>query len=108
FKELKQASKVSFNHQKELLEYEFKAIYGGGDSLSYDEKSHAIQLMKSHQIKLPLEEIKSDFHSQKEEQNKYYTPAWKQARDTLFTLRIYNRTLNKMERNSKENKTPQE
>src|SRR5699024_6754271 len=66
------------------------------------------QLMKNHQIKLPLEEIKNDFHLQEDKQNRYDTPAWKQARDTLFTLRIYNRTLNKMERNSNENKTPQE
>lgn len=109
FQDLRKASETALEYQENLLNNEFNAVYSSENSLSYEEKYHAIQLMKDHQIKLPLEKIKDDFNSTT---NRYkesnYVPAWKQAKDTLFTLRIYNRTLNKMERTSNENKTPQE
>lgn len=99
FKELREASELSFDYQKELLEHEFDTVYNSNHNLTHEEMNYAVQLMKDYQIKLPLEEIKNEYQkSSPENDYSLYTPAWKQANDTLFTISIYNRTVNKLDR----------
>src|SRR5699024_4857161 len=82
-----------------IIQQEFYAIYGeANDSLNDDEKNYTIQLMKDYQICLPEDEIKEEYlKSEKRESENVYVPAWKQAKDTIVSLNIYNRTLNKLE-----------
>src|SRR5699024_1542559 len=107
FKELKYASYKAFEYQKDILQQEFYAIYGDGDySLNDDEKNYAIQLMKDYKICLPEDEIKEEYlESEKREGENVYVPAWKQAKDTIVSLNIYNRTLNKLENVNLDNLT---
>src|SRR5699024_9885762 len=107
FKDLKHASYKSFEYQKDILEQEFYAIYGeANDSLNDDEKNYAIQLMKDYQICLPEDKIKEEYlESKKRESENIYVPAWKQAKDTIVSLNIYNRTLNKLENVNLDNLT---
>src|SRR5699024_3011105 len=105
--ELKHASYKAFEYQKDILEQEFYAIYGDDDySLNDNEKYYAIQLMKNYQICLPEDEIKEEYlESEKRESENVYVPAWKQAKDTIVSLNIYNRTLNKLENVNLDNLT---
>ena len=107
FKELKYASYKAFEYQKDILQQEFYAIYGeANDSLNDDEKNYTIQLMKDYQICLPEDEIKEEYlKSEKRESENVYVPAWKQAKDTIVSLNIYNRTLNKLENVNLDNLT---
>src|SRR5699024_12658500 len=43
--------------------------------------------------------------SEKREGENVYVPAWKQAKDTIVSLNIYNRTLNKLENVNLDNLT---
>src|SRR5699024_11796915 len=88
-------------------EQEFYATYGDDDySLNDNEKYYAIQLMKNYQICLPEDEIKEEYlESEKRESENVYVPAWKQAKDTIVSLNIYNRTLNKLENMNLDNLT---
>src|SRR5699024_5743038 len=99
FNELKNASHEAFEFQKDILKHEFYAIYGDSDtSLTDDEKHYAIRLMKDYQICLPEDKIKEEYlKSDVRENGNKYIPAWKQAKDTIVSLNIYNRTLNKLE-----------
>src|SRR5699024_3184270 len=101
FNGLKAASEKTLNSQKVILQSEFSAIYGNVDSsLTDDEKNYAIQLMKDYQICLPEDKIKEEYlHSDKENENQY-APAWEQAKDTVVSHNIYNRTLKKLENES--------
>src|SRR5699024_10086465 len=97
YRELKHASELSLDYQKELLTHEFNAVYNESHNLSYEEMNYAVQLMKDYQIKLPLDEIKNEYNKSDNENINIHVTAWKQAKDTLFTLKIYDRTLNKLE-----------
>jgi len=96
FNELKHAAHVSFSFQKDILQHEFYAIYGNGEqSFTDEEKNFAIQLMKNYQVCLPEDKIKDEYL--KSIDSKKYVSAWKQAKDTIVSLNIYNRILNKLE-----------
>src|SRR5699024_9297614 len=99
FNELKKASHEAFEFQKDILKHEYYAIYGDSQiSLTDDEKHYAIRLMKDYQICLPEDKIREEYLKSdvRENENKYI-PSWKQAKDTIVSLNIYNRTLNKLE-----------
>lgn len=98
YNELKHAAHVSFSFQKDILQHEFYAIYGNGEqSFTDEEKNFAIQLMKDYQICLPEDKIKNEYLKFIEKDYEYkYVPAWKQAKDIILSLNIYNRTLNKL------------
>src|SRR5699024_4002569 len=101
FNELKADSEKTLNSQKVILQSEFSAIYGNGDtSLTDDEKNYAIQLMKDYQICLPEGKIRKEYLQSDKENEKQYVPAWEQAKDTVVSLNIYNRTLKKLENES--------
>lgn len=112
FNELKQATIVSYDYQKELLDLEFSSIYSDVDKnkFSYDEKYFAMQLLKDQNILLPQDTIKFEYVSQdkKDEFNKKYVPLWKQAQDTLTSLDIYERTIDKLERMHIDEVSPEE
>src|SRR5699024_11770267 len=94
FNELKKASHEAFEFQKDILKHEYYAIYGDSQiSLTDDEKHYAIQLMKDYQICLPEDKIKKEYlNSDGRENRNKYIPAWKQAKDTIVSLNIYNQT----------------
>src|SRR5699024_7411949 len=96
-----------FEYQKDILQQEFYAVYGeANDSLNDDEKNYAIQLMKDYQICLPEDEIKEEYlKSEQRESTNVYVPAWKQAKDTIVSLNINKRTLNKVEHVNLDNLT---
>src|SRR5699024_10825064 len=52
-------------------------------------------LMKNYQVCLPEDKIKDEYL--KSIDSKKYVSAWKQAKDTIVSLNIYNRILNKLE-----------
>jgi len=102
FNELKQATITSLDYQKDLLDMEFSSVYEdvSNKDYSYDEKYFAMKLLKDHNILLPDEIIKDEFKKQgkSEDYNKQYIPVWKQAKDTMTSIDIYNRTVNKLKR----------
>lgn len=112
FNELKRATVISYDYQKELLDMEFSAIYSDVDKneFSYDEKYFAMQLLKDQNIMLPKDAIKFEYISQdkKYEFNRKYIPLWKQAEDTLTSLDIYSRTIHKLERTNTSKVSPEE
>src|SRR5699024_8013155 len=99
FNELKNASHEAFEYQKDILQYEFYAIYGDSEiSLTDDEKHYSIRLMMDYQICLPEDKIREEYlKSDVRENGNKYISAWKQTKDTIVSLNIYNRTLNKLE-----------
>ena len=110
FNELKHAAHVSFSFQKDILQHEFYAIYGNSEhSFTDDEKNFAVQLVKDYQICLPEDKIKEEYLKSFEKDDEYkYVPAWKQAKDTIVSLNIYNRTLNKLKNVNFDNLTAED
>lgn len=104
FNELKQATIISLSYQKELLDMEFSAVYENVniEDFNYDEKYFAIKMLKDYNIKLPENEIRKEMINQGKykEYEKMYTPVWKQAKDLMTSIRIYDRTLNKIKNQS--------
>src|SRR5699024_3165221 len=100
FEELRDATIVSMEYQERLLDIEFSSVYEGENlkHFSYEEKYFAIKLLKDHNILLPAEEIKNEFIKQKKdiEEAKMFIPLWKQAKETLTSIQIYSRTINKL------------
>lgn len=110
FNELKEATIISLDYQKELLDMEFSSIYSNQkvDDYTYEEKDYALKLVKNHNIVLPADKIKSEYKAQNqtEDINKNYVPAWQQAKDTLNSIKIYDRTINKLKRQDKDELSP--
>lgn len=102
FKELKEASNLSYNYQEYLLNEEFKMLYGESqlNEFSNIEKYFAIELLKKHDILLPEELIKEEYITRSKDFDNItnLVPTWKQAKDTLSSIRIYERTINKISR----------
>src|SRR5699024_4686002 len=97
YRELKQASALSLAYQQELLKQEFEAVYQDDYHLSYEEMDYAVELMKDYQIKLPVNEIEDEYRKSNQRHLNTHVPAWKQAKNTLVTLNIYDSTLRKLE-----------
>lgn len=112
FDELKQATVISLEYQKELLDMEFNSIYPDNDTneYSYEEKYYALKLVKDHNIVLPDDKIKTEYHerNQAEDIHKNYVPVWQQAKDTMNSLEIYERTINKFNRQNDDEISPDE
>lgn len=110
FNELKDAAHVSYSFQKDILQNEFYAIYGDSEHFfTDDEKNFAVQLMKDYQICLPEDKIKEEYLKSIEQGSEHkYVPAWKQAKDTIVSLNIYERTLNKLENINTDNLTAED
>src|SRR5699024_358759 len=96
FNELKEATRVSLDYQKDLTNIEFKAVYPKQDNqLSIDEKYYALYLLKEHEILLPEDKIKEYFKQNDEHIINNYVPVWKQAKDAIISIEIYNKSINK-------------
>ncbi|MFG6121131.1 MobQ family relaxase [Thalassobacillus sp. B23F22_16] len=111
FNELKQASITSFGYQKHLTDTEFAAVYDKANinDFSYDEKYFALQMLKDYNILLPEDKIKKEMKNQdKYNENQLYTPTWKQAKDLMTSINIYDRTINKLSKQNTDKATPEE
>lgn len=100
FKELKSASNLSYEYQSKMLNEEFKLLYGEVQSKEFTniEKYFAIELLKKHNILLPQELIKEEYLTRSKDFDNItnLVPTWTQAKDTLTSIRIYERTINKI------------
>ncbi|TCP24460.1 plasmid mobilization system relaxase [Scopulibacillus darangshiensis] len=99
FDELKKATEISLDYQKELTNLEFHSIYNRGYAKDYsiEEKYFVLDLLKKHNILIPSNKIKDEYQRQavSNENISTYVPVWKQAKDTLTSIEIYNRSIRK-------------
>lgn len=106
FDELKTASAISLDYQKHLLNTEFSIVYEPRllNDFSYEEKYFAMDLLRKHNIVLPKELIKEEFALRQKDYDymSLQVPVWKQAKDTLTSIGIYDRTINKINRTKPE------
>lgn len=106
FDELKSASAISLDYQKHLLNTEFSIVYEPRllNDFSYEEKYFAMDLLRKHNIVLPKELIKEEFALRQKDYDymSLQVPVWKQAKDTLTSIGIYDRTINKINRTKPE------
>src|SRR5690606_30562778 len=67
---------------------------------SYEEKYFAMDLLRKHNIILPKELIKEEFTLRQKDYDymALQVPVWKQAKDTLTSIGIYDRTIKKINR----------
>lgn len=106
FDELKSATRVSLDYQKHLLNTEFSIVYDPKllNDFSYEEKYFAMDLLRKHNIVLPKELIKEEYTLRQKDYDylALQVPVWKQAKDTLTSIGIYDRTINKINRTKPE------
>ena len=102
FNELKSATSISLDYQKHLLNTEFSIVYDPKllNDFSYEEKYFAMDLLRKHIIILPKELIKEEFTLRQKDYDymSLQVPVWKQAKDTLTSIGIYDRTIKKINR----------
>lgn len=102
FNELKSATSISLNYQKHLLNTEFSIVYDPKllNDFSYEEKYFAMDLLRKHNIILPKELINEEFTLRQKDYDyiALQVPVWKQAKDTLTSIGIYDRTIKKINR----------
>lgn len=111
FNELKQASITGLEYQKYLMDTEFTAVYNGADisTFSDNEKYFALQMLKDYNILLPEDKIKTEMMNQEGyNDNQLYTPSWKQAKDLMTSINIYDRTVHKLRNKNIDKATPKE
>src|SRR5699024_3279668 len=109
FDELKKATEISLGHQKQLLNEEFNAVYNPQKSFMDEEKYFAISQLKRNNIYIPEDRIKYEYKNYFEGENSQnYIPAWKQAKDMLKSIRIYDNTVNRIEKTNLDNINPEE
>lgn len=110
YNELKDATRISLEHQKRLVDAEFSSVYGSAETkkFSYEEKNFSTKLLKEHNILLPNELIKDEYLKQgkDKEHTRLYIPTWKQAKDTMASIDIYDRTLRKLNRSDMNKLSP--
>lgn len=106
FDELKSATSISLDYQKHLLNTEFSIVYEPKllNDFSYEEKYFAMDLLRKHNIILPKELIKEEYTLRQKDYDymALQVPVWKQAKDTLTSIGIYDRTINKINRTKPE------
>lgn len=102
FNELKEATVISLKHQEKEVDAEFNSIHEDVNEheFSYEENNFAMKLLKEHSILLPKELIKDEYvHQGKDlEDQKLYVPTWKQGKDVITSIGIYNSTIDKLNR----------
>lgn len=107
FDELRTASSISFKQQQHLLNAEFSIVYDPKllNDFSYEEKYFAMDLLRKHNILLPKELIKEEYTLREKDFDymKVQVPVWKQAKDTLTSIGIYDRSINRINRMKAEN-----
>ncbi|MDJ0333284.1 MobA/MobL family protein [Planococcus sp. S3-L1] len=106
FDELKMASSISLKHQQDLLNTEFSIVHNAKylNDFSYEEKHFAMDLLRKHNIILPKELIKEEFTLREKEYDNTANqiPVWKQAKDTLTSIGIYERSIKRINRSRPE------
>ncbi|MGE6370583.1 MobA/MobL family protein [Planococcus kocurii] len=106
FDELRMASSISLKHQQDLLNTEFSIVYNAKylNDFSYEEKHFAMDLLRKHNIILPKDLIKEEFTLREKEYDNTANqiPVWKQAKDTLTSIGIYERSIKRINRSRPE------
>lgn len=101
YQELKEATVVSLNYQVDVTDAEFKAIYSEVPDKQFtsEEKYYAINQLKNHSNYIPEKSLKEEYKSVENKQEfNLYVPVWKQAKDALVSIDIYDRAIAKHEK----------
>lgn len=97
FEELKEATEISLEHQRRLLHEEFSAVYETDETFTDEQKYFAVNQLKQNLIYIPEDRIQKAFRNGFEEEYRHDIPAWKQAKDMMKSIRIYDNTIRKIE-----------
>lgn len=105
FNSIQHDSRIVFDYQKDVLESEFAVVYDGEnhDEVSLNEKAFALDTMKETNEIIPFQELKEHYQT-RAKQNEYemVVPLWKQAKQTMTSIKIYQRSIDKFNRMDKD------
>ena len=97
FDNLKQDSRIVYDYQKDFLEAEFAVVYEGENvqEVSLEEKSFALDIMKDTNEIIPFNELKEHYQTRVKQNEHMIIPLWKQAKQTITSIKIYQRSIDK-------------
>lgn len=105
FDNLKQDSQIVYDYQKDVLESEFAIVYEGEnvDDVCLEEKAFALDTMKDTNEIIPFNELREHYQTRaKQSENEMVVPLWKQAKQTMTSIKIYQRSIDKFNRMDKD------
>lgn len=104
FDNLKQDSRIVYDYQKDVLEAEFAVVYEGANvqEVSLEEKAFALDTMKDTNEIIPFNELKEHYQTRAKQNEHMIIPLWKQAKQTITSIKIYQRSIDKFTRMDKD------
>lgn len=105
FNSIKQDSHIVYEYQKDVLESEFTVVYEGenADIVRLEEKAFALDTMKDTHTIIPFNELKEHYQTRaKRNEYEMVVPLWKQAKQTMTSIKIYQRSVHKFNRMDKD------
>lgn len=104
FDNLKQDSRIVYDYQKDVLEAEFAVVYEGENvqEVSLEEKAFALDTMKDKNEIIPFNKLKEHYQTRAKQNENMVIPLWKQAKQTITSIKIYQRSIDKFTRMDKD------